>query len=66
MLGTDEGKIRFDAKTGETTFYVQVSDDAEPGDSLTISVTAIGDSSITPVTMTVTYGMTLRPNPECR
>ena len=46
VLGTNEGKITFDAKTGETTFYVQVSDDAEPGDSLTISVTAIGDSSI--------------------
>ena len=56
VLGTDEGKITFDAKTGEATFYVQVSDDAEPGDSLTISVTAIGDSSIAPVTMTVIYG----------
>ena len=56
VLGTDEGKFTFNAKTGEATFFVQVADDAEVGDSLTITVTAIGDSSIAPVTMTVTYG----------
>ena len=56
VLGTDDGKFEFNAKTGEATFFVQVADDAEVGDSLTITVTAIGDSSIAPVTMTVTYG----------
>ena len=50
-----ENKIKFDAKTGEATFFVQVSDEAELGDSLTITVTAIGDSSVMPAVLAVTY-----------
>ena len=57
VLGATENKIKFDAKTGEATFFVQVSDEAELGDSVTITVTAIGDSSIVPAVITVTYEM---------
>ena len=56
VLGADEGTIEFDAKTGEATFFVQVSDEAEIGDTLTITVTAADDSSIVPAGLTVTYG----------
>ena len=56
VLNTADGKIKFDAKTGEATFYVQVSDDAEIGDSLTVTVTAIDNDDIAPASITVTYG----------
>ena len=51
-----DNKIKFSAKTGEATFFVQVSDEAELGDSLVITVTAIDDSSIAPAVLVVTYG----------
>ena len=56
LLGTDAGKLKFDAKTGEATFFVQVSDEAEIGDSVTVTVTAIGESGIAPAIVTVMYG----------
>ena len=58
VLGTDDGKIKFSAKTGEATFFVQVADEAELGDLLTITVTAVGDSSIMPAVLSVMYGET--------
>ena len=50
-----ENKIQFDAKTGEATFFVQVSDEAQLGDTVTITVTAIDDSGIAPAVLAVTY-----------